>query len=127
MQSDFCYPVVGYVIRCSDNIKKIGQVQVKTNSNNKVKINLKKKILTKPWSQSYQTLISLFFRFLFLSLSVCSIRKYSLYFEMANLNSKKRKTSSFYGEKSLVGLNPRGYPQMTSQNWKKLVPKFITR
>ncbi len=60
--------------------------------------------LIKTWSQSYQTLISSFFRFLLLSLSVCSIEKYCLYIKMAKLNSKKRKKSSFYKEKSLVGL-----------------------
>jgi hypothetical protein len=41
------------------------------------------------WSQSYQTLISLFSRFSFLVFSVCSTRKCCLYFEMAKLNSKK--------------------------------------
>ncbi len=47
-----------------------------------------------------------FFRFFLLSLSVCSIRKYSLYFEMAKFNSKKWKKkwkkmekTSFYEEK----------------------------
>jgi hypothetical protein len=40
-------------------------------------------------SQSYQTSISSFIRFSLLSLSVCSIRKYFMHFEMANLNSKK--------------------------------------
>jgi hypothetical protein len=59
------------------------------------------------WSQSYQNLISLFLRFLLLSLSVCSIRKYCLCFKMAKLNSGKRKKSLFYEEKSLVGLTPR--------------------
>jgi hypothetical protein len=39
-----------------------------------------------------------FFRFSLLSLSVCSIRKYCLYFRMAKLNSKNKK-SSFYEEK----------------------------
>jgi hypothetical protein len=57
-------------------------------------------------SQSYQTLISLFFRFSLLSLSVCRIRKYCLCFEMTKLSSEKRKKSLFYKEKSLVGLNP---------------------
>jgi hypothetical protein len=59
----------------------------------------------KIWSQSCQTLISSFFRFSLLSLSVYSIRKYSLCFKMAKLNSKKmEKKSSFYKEKSLVRL-----------------------
>jgi hypothetical protein len=56
------------------------------------------------WSQSYQTLISSFFRFLLLTLTVCSIRKYYLYFKTAKLNPEKRKKSSFYEEKNLVGL-----------------------
>jgi hypothetical protein len=42
-------------------------------------------------SQSYQTLISLFFRLLLLSLSACSIEKYCLCIKMAKLSSKKRK------------------------------------
>ncbi len=41
-----------------------------------------------------------------LSFSVCSTRKYCLYFEMSRLNSKEQKKSSFYSEKSLVGLTP---------------------
>jgi hypothetical protein len=57
-------------------------------------------------SQSYQTLISSFFRFSLLSWSVCSIRKYCLWFEMTKLSSEKQKKSSFYKEKSLVGLTP---------------------
>ncbi len=57
-------------------------------------------------SQSYKNLISSFFRFLLLSLRVCSIRKYCLCYKMAKLNSKKQKKSSFYEEKSLVGLTP---------------------
>ncbi len=60
------------------------------------------------WSQPYQTLISSLFRFLLLSLSVCSISKYCLYFKTAKLNSKKWKNSSFYEEKSLVGLVGNG-------------------
>jgi hypothetical protein len=59
-----------------------------------------------PRSQSYQTLISPFFSFLLLSLSVCGTRKYCLCFEMAKLNNKKQKKSLFYKEKSLVGLTP---------------------
>jgi hypothetical protein len=51
-------------------------------------------------------MISSFSRFLLLSLGVCSIRKYFLYFEMANINPEKQKKFSFYGEKSLVGLTP---------------------
>jgi hypothetical protein len=62
--------------------------------------------LWKSWSQSYQTLISSFIIFSLLSLSVCGIRKYCLCFEMDKLNSKNGKKSSFYEEKSLVGLTP---------------------
>ncbi len=61
-------------------------------------------IISLSWSQSYKNLISSFFRFLLLSLSVCSIRKYCLCYNMAKLNSEKQKKSSFYEEKSLVGL-----------------------
>jgi hypothetical protein len=68
------------------------------------KINLP--IILLPRSQSYQTLISSFFRFSLLSLSVCRIRKYCLCFEMAKLSREKWKKSSFYKEKSLVGLTP---------------------
>jgi hypothetical protein len=57
-------------------------------------------------SQSYKNLISSFFRFLLLSLSVCSIRKYFLCNKMAKHQSKKQKKSLFYEEKSLVGLTP---------------------
>ncbi len=42
-------------------------------------------------SQSYQTLISQFFRFSLLSLSIWITRKYCLCFEMAKLSSKKWK------------------------------------
>ncbi len=44
--------------------------------------------------QSYQTLIYLLLGFSLLSLSVCSIRKYCLYFEMAKPNRKKLKKST---------------------------------
>ncbi len=60
-----------------------------------------------PRSQSYQTLISLFFRFSLLRLSVCNVRKYRLRFKMAKLNSEKWKKSLFYGEKRLLGLTPK--------------------
>ncbi len=50
-------------------------------------------------SQSYKNLISSFFRFLLLSLSVCSIRQYCLCCKMAMLNSEKRKKSSFLRRK----------------------------
>jgi hypothetical protein len=77
------------------------QVSIIKKSNNREKF---EKIAANR-KQSHQTLISLFFRFSFLSLSV-SIRKYSLYFEMAKLIIKKRKKSSFYKEKILVVLTP---------------------
>ncbi len=50
-------------------------------------------------SQSYQTLISSFFRFLLLSLSVCCMGKYCLYNKMANLSSKKWKNIHFMKKK----------------------------
>ncbi len=43
-------------------------------------------------------------------LSVCSIGKYCLYIKMAKLSSKKQEKSSFYKEKSLVGLTPGSVP-----------------
>ncbi len=46
---------------------------------------------SKTRSQSFKTLISSFFRFLFLSLSVCRTGKYCLYIKMSKHNSKKRK------------------------------------
>ncbi len=46
------------------------------------------------------------FKFSSLRLSVRNIRKYSLYFELAKLNSEKWKQSLFYQEKNLVGLTP---------------------
>ncbi len=51
-------------------------------------------------------MISSFFRFSLLSYSVCRTGKYCLYIKMAERNSKKRKKSLFYEEKSLVGLTP---------------------
>ncbi len=59
---------------------------------------------TLPRSQSYQTLISLFFWFLLLSLAISKYRQYFLILQTLKLNNKKRKKSSFYEEKSLVGL-----------------------
>ncbi len=50
----------------------------------------------------------IFFCFLLLSLSVCSMRKYCLYFEMAKLKSKNWKIEEF----SLVGLTP--VPKITT-------------
>jgi hypothetical protein len=54
--------------------------------------------------QSYQTLISLFFWFLLLSLAISKYKQYFLMLQTLKLNNKKRKKSSFYEEKSLVGL-----------------------
>ncbi len=50
-------------------------------------------------NQSYQTLFSLFLRFLLLSLRVCSSRKYCLYFEMAKLSKKRKKIFVFMKKK----------------------------
>ncbi len=57
-------------------------------------------------SQSYETLISSFFRFLLLSLDILKYRQYFLILQTLKLNNKKRGKSSFYDEKSLVGLTP---------------------
>ncbi len=56
--------------------------------------------------QSYLTLNSSFFWFSFLSLAFSKFRQYFLMLKTLNLNNKKRKKSSFYEEKSLVGLTP---------------------
>jgi hypothetical protein len=61
------------------------------------------------WSQSYQTLISDFcyyFWFLLLSLAISKYRQYFLMLKTLKLNNEKQKKSSFYEEKSLVGLIP---------------------
>ncbi len=50
-----------------------------------------KKFYNQSKSQSYQSLIASFFRFSLLSLSVCRIGKYCLYFKMAKHNSENRK------------------------------------
>ncbi len=55
------------------------------------------------WSQSYQTLISSFLRSLLSSLAISKYRQYFHILQTLKLNSKK---SSFYEEKSLVGLTP---------------------
>ncbi len=57
-------------------------------------------------SQSYQTLISSFFRFSLLSLSILKYIKYLLMPQTFKLNKEKQKKSLFYKEKSLVGLTP---------------------
>ncbi len=62
--------------------------------------------LIKSRSQSYQTLISLFFQFLLLSLAFLKHRQYFLILQTLKLNNKKRKKSMFYEEKSLVRLTP---------------------
>ncbi len=54
-------------------------------------------------SQSYQTLISSFFRFSLLSLASL---KYRHYFLILQKQQKTKKKSSFYEEKILVGLIP---------------------
>jgi hypothetical protein len=58
------------------------------------------------WSQSCQTLISSYFRFLLLSLALLKYRQYFFTLQTLKLNSKKREKSSFYKENSLVGLTP---------------------
>jgi hypothetical protein len=58
------------------------------------------------WSQSYQTLISLFFHFLLLSLAISKYRQYFLMLQTLKLNNEKRKNSLFYEEKRLVGSTP---------------------
>ncbi len=56
-------------------------------------------------SQSYQTLISFFFRFSLLSLSVCDIWNWWNCFRTVkhNRKTKQKKQCPFYEEKSLVG------------------------
>ncbi len=58
--------------------------------------------------QSYQTLISLFFRYLLLSLAILIYRQYFRMLETLKLNNKKGKKSLSYEEKRLVGLTPGG-------------------
>ncbi len=60
-----------------------------------------KKAITVVWIQSYQTLISLFFRFLLLSLVILKHRKYFCMLQTL-LTMKNRKKSSFYNEKKFV-------------------------
>ncbi len=55
-------------------------------------------------SQFYQTLISLFFRFLLLSLAILKYRQYFIMLQTLKLNNEKWKKSTVYEEKSLVGL-----------------------
>jgi hypothetical protein len=55
-------------------------------------------------SQSYQTLFSLFFQFLLLSLAILKNKQYFLMLPTLKLNNKKQKKPTFYEEKSLVGL-----------------------
>ncbi len=57
-------------------------------------------------SQSYQTLISLFVQILLLSLDILKYRQYFLMLQTLKFSNKKQKKSSFYEEKSLVGLTP---------------------
>jgi hypothetical protein len=70
-----------------------------------------------PRSQSYQTLISSFFRFLLLGLSICSTRNCCLYFEMAKLSIKKTEKSLFYKEKKFGRIDSRSqiHPNLTSK------------
>ncbi len=57
-------------------------------------------------SQSYQTLISPFFRFLLLSLAISKYRQYFLTLQTLKFNNEKWKKSLFFEEKRLVGLTP---------------------
>ena len=83
------------------------------------------------WSWSYQTFIFPVFRFLLISLRVCSIWKKCVYCTTAKLSSKKWKNSLFTKKKGLVGLPPGGEKRPCSSNkttktlmwhfvWKKL-------
>ena len=69
-------------------IKRVTKVDIKSQTRN----------------QFFQTFISSFLRFSLLRFSVCSIRKYYLYFKIAKFKSKTWKKISFYKEKRLVGL-----------------------
>ncbi len=60
-------------------------------------------IVTRSWSQSYQTLYFSAFWFLLISLNV---RKIVLFHKTVLLSSKKRKNSLFTKKKSLLGLTP---------------------
>jgi len=65
-------------------------------------------------SQSYQTLISSFYRFLLLSLTISKYRQCFLMLQTLKLNNGKWKKSLFYEEKSLVGLTPSVLPNQMS-------------
>jgi hypothetical protein len=51
------------------------------------------------WSQSYRTLISLFFRFLLLTLAISKYRKYFLMLQTLKLNDEKWKNLCFTKKK----------------------------
>ncbi len=57
-------------------------------------------------SQSYQTLISLFFRFRLLSLAILKYRQYFIMPHTLELNNKKRKRIFVLRRKNLVRLTP---------------------
>jgi hypothetical protein len=58
------------------------------------------------WSQSYQTLLSSFFWFSLLSLAISKYIQYFLMLQTLKLKNENWKKSSFYQEKSFVGLTP---------------------
>ncbi len=62
-------------------------------------VNLKHESIFQTRSQSYQTLISLFFRFSLLSLSILKNRQYFLVLQTIKLNNKKRKKIHFTKKK----------------------------
>jgi hypothetical protein len=66
--------------------------------------------------QSYQTLISSFFKFSLLSFAILKYRQYFLMLQTLKLNNKKEKNSLFYEEKCLVGLTP-GQEILNQQNF----------
>ncbi len=70
-------------------------------------------ITRETWSQSYQTLLSLFFRFFHFK-----IQTIFSFATNTQDNNKRQQKSSFYEEKSLVGLTP----VVT----KTLIPTFLT-
>jgi hypothetical protein len=67
--------------------------------------------VSRPGVNPAKLLISSFFQFSFLSLAISKYRQYFLMLQTLKLNNKKWKKSSFYEEKSLVGLTP-GYVDM---------------
>jgi hypothetical protein len=73
------------VVELFSNVTKLKNLTSKIGKGRKIKFGR----IDSSRSQYYKNLISSFFRFLKLSLSVCSMRKYYLSFKMPKLNSKK--------------------------------------